>query len=762
MNDFLRKSIWFKRYVSTALGLFLVLVFFAPAGHAQKDNRWTVMVYMTGSDLESTAGAASKDLSEMIAAMHGAQATRVLVYAGGSKYWANGMSPTDDAIYEISADGYSKVKSFGLQNMGEPDTLSTFLSYAVDFASAERYALILWNHGGGPLYGVCFDERFSEVSTSDVLTLSELATALHGSPFGNKKLDLIGMDACLMGSLEVAYTVAPYADYMVASEELEPAFGWNYAFLNKLHQDTDGFMAGKRIIEAFANTPDVGWETMTLSCLDLSRMPLVQQALQEYTNTLAGQLDDISFNKVASARLDTKAVGDSASQFDLVDLKDMIETFTLNDIGEPQPLLDEIDALVVDNYSTDSFYNGVSIFYPFENPYRYVKPWAMRYQEMNFEASYQQYLKKWAGLWLDQSKTQSIQASTLKVSGSDHSSWIDMPLEKGQYQDIAKARLLIFEKQLEDYYALLYAQHDLTITEEAIRGRYQGTALFLEDEQGQIIAGPFNYGVVPNGIMIFGLTELPIPEDATYIPAGFPTQMIWKKTESGDFVFHSIESLNREIDMYTRSGLTMEDIAGTTLVNSLYEKPEEDLPLSQWKWDTGKLMITWIEAGNWRPVFVPLQTSNERYAMVEWTDWHGNTYATPLQPLVNTSSIPLEMPEVEAVGKNATLQLSKAEIETGFDKGLTLYIKIIPNISQGRWFVTGVTIDSFLLKDFLRDPVEGKIDQQQAAEVRIYIPSHEIKQHDLTTIHEIVVKFYIDGVIEHLVIPIQLHTGLIN
>ena len=42
------------------------------------------------------------------------------------------------------------------------------------------------------------------------------------------KFDFVGFDACLMATYEMAAHMASYADYMVASEELEPGIGWNY------------------------------------------------------------------------------------------------------------------------------------------------------------------------------------------------------------------------------------------------------------------------------------------------------------------------------------------------------------------------------------------------------------------------------------------------------------------------------------------------------------------------------------------------------
>lgn len=83
-----------------------------------------------------------------------------------------------------------------------------------------------WDHGGG-WTGMGADETNDE----DGLGIDEIAQGLDEgmAAAGVSTLDLLGFDACLMATYEVASTLAPYADYMVASEELEPGHGWNYA-----------------------------------------------------------------------------------------------------------------------------------------------------------------------------------------------------------------------------------------------------------------------------------------------------------------------------------------------------------------------------------------------------------------------------------------------------------------------------------------------------------------------------------------------------
>ena len=97
---------------------------------------------------------------------------------------------------------------------------------------ASRYALILWDHGGGSVSGYGYDEKFASTGSMD---LAGLDRALGD---GGVKFDFIGFDACLMATAETALTMAQYADYLIASEETEPGVGWYYTdWLTALGED---------------------------------------------------------------------------------------------------------------------------------------------------------------------------------------------------------------------------------------------------------------------------------------------------------------------------------------------------------------------------------------------------------------------------------------------------------------------------------------------------------------------------------------------
>jgi hypothetical protein len=178
--------------------------------------------------------------------------------------------------------------------MGEAATLIDFLAAAAEAAPADHYALVFWDHGS--IRGVGPDQ-----SSQDVLESWEIAAGLEaGLPPAGVTLDIIGFDACLMGSLEIASVVSPYATFMIGSEEFEPGDGWQYAGFDYLGTpDPTVIGLGESVLNAYYDTSAVGSPTVTLSMLDLRNYAAFDEALDEFT---AQALDTIDISAVAIGR----------------------------------------------------------------------------------------------------------------------------------------------------------------------------------------------------------------------------------------------------------------------------------------------------------------------------------------------------------------------------------------------------------------------------------------------------------------------------
>ena len=115
----------FATLLVTIFGIILPLI--NDATHTSR----TIMLYMAGSDLESTSGLASADLESINYADAAKNNVRVVAIIGGSKHWYNNyISDDETSYYELTDNGFEKVKQNPRLDMGEPETLSDFLTYA--------------------------------------------------------------------------------------------------------------------------------------------------------------------------------------------------------------------------------------------------------------------------------------------------------------------------------------------------------------------------------------------------------------------------------------------------------------------------------------------------------------------------------------------------------------------------------------------------------------------------------------------------------
>jgi hypothetical protein len=200
---------------------------------------------------------------------------------------------TGAKLLEIEKGGATELYDYGDVNTGDPIVLQRFISESIKAYPAAHYALIISDHGAS-WPGVGGDES----ADHDSLTLSELDQAIGQglADAGVDNLDLLGFDACLMATFEVASTMAAHADRMVASQELEPGHGWDYTALEAAYRGASVDELGSAIIEGF-NNQAIASETqneITLSLIDLTNFAVVDDAVTAFANALTERVADVA------------------------------------------------------------------------------------------------------------------------------------------------------------------------------------------------------------------------------------------------------------------------------------------------------------------------------------------------------------------------------------------------------------------------------------------------------------------------------------
>ena len=319
-----------------------------PAGES---GSYTILIYMCGSDLESGSdgGYATSDLNEIAAVSNQPSNVNIAIEAGGAKSWkstySSVVSGTNLSRFHLENKTFVKGEKDiapTKASMGKTSTFQSVLEWGLTQYPAEKTGVIMWNHGGG-MYGVCYDENYSD----DSLLNSEVNAALAGafaSTGRTTKLEWIGYDACLMEVQDIAEFNSQYFNYMVAAQESESGTGWDYdAWLPTLFANSsvpsttllpkicDTFIAENDTLYAGYGQPN----DQTLSVLDLNKASTYKAAWEGVSSQLAIDAStnslklSVKTNLLASKRY---AVDDESSEdyFCLFDIQDFINKLQAN------------------------------------------------------------------------------------------------------------------------------------------------------------------------------------------------------------------------------------------------------------------------------------------------------------------------------------------------------------------------------------------------------------------------------------------------
>ena len=324
---------------------------------------WTVAVYMAGdNNLDPNAFLDLKEMKRVGSTADINIVAQLDSASAGSKTTRYAL--TKGAVANLARDAKQKL---GNQNTGDPKSLIDFVTWVAANYPAERYALVLWNHGQGwddtdifagersgdrrrprsntfrhaffrtTVEKVAAAARHTNATTrailiddnsKDFLDNVEMQKVAKAAvvKFGGK-IDLFGMDACLMNQIEVAYQLRKQSEFIVGSELTEPLDGWPYdTILGKLAK-TPTMKAGElaaTIVDDYIASYRADGGSVTQSAVDMSQIDGVSAAIDTLGNTLlAAMADAAAKDAIQIARLKTQRFDDNLNAN--VDLRNFCE-----------------------------------------------------------------------------------------------------------------------------------------------------------------------------------------------------------------------------------------------------------------------------------------------------------------------------------------------------------------------------------------------------------------------------------------------------
>ncbi len=272
-------------------------VHFAPTG----SETWTFMIYLAADN--SLDGYDDLDVQEIKNGLASSNNPNINVIILQDKSGSG-----DSAMYRAAYNTWEQLDDGGTGtghtpalvevNTGDPSVLSDFISHCKTYFAADHYALIIWNHGSGSrkksTSTTSITKAIAEDDTSsDILYMDEVQQALAANFSSSSKLDVIGFDACLMGTVEVAYEMKYLASYMIASMASEWAYGWDYgrifsSMTNDDYASPDPVLLAGLGVSTYRDSTKM-YSDQTMSAVDLSQIDSLTAAVNSFAAALCSE-----------------------------------------------------------------------------------------------------------------------------------------------------------------------------------------------------------------------------------------------------------------------------------------------------------------------------------------------------------------------------------------------------------------------------------------------------------------------------------------
>jgi hypothetical protein len=295
---------------SAATGATSVRAALPAAAAGEGDEDWTLMVY----DVADTSNIAGDMIANLAAFTTLPEMENVNIVAmvdlperndpGYPQATLPGIAPfSTTKIVVLEGGRWNEIADLGEVSMGRPDTLASFIERVGDDYKADKYGLVLSDHGGAWSGGYV---DTGPPSTSQLSIADMRAGVITGMQRGGiDKFEFISHDSCLMAGYEASSALGPLTEVLVASEEIiAGAETLDLDALAGLGENVSGEEWGLANIEGYAAQVDAVQglgEFTALSVVDGNAMTRLDSAVESFSQVAIAHMEEIA-PEIARAR----------------------------------------------------------------------------------------------------------------------------------------------------------------------------------------------------------------------------------------------------------------------------------------------------------------------------------------------------------------------------------------------------------------------------------------------------------------------------
>ncbi len=335
---------------------------------------WTFAVYM---DADNSLYDAAYNNLEQMEEIGSSKDVNIIVERDG-KYL-----PVDR--YFVRKDSLIILQNLGELNMARVATLEDFGKWIKDNFPADHYFIVIWDHGLGFERSI-FSRQSRDLLEDDngtsgpesLMSVPDFALALDNvSSTLGKKIDIVGIDACLMNMVEVAYQIKNSTDVLIGSENTEPSDGWPYDKVLSYLIDNDNASLksiSQEVVKDYVTQYDSSSQP-TQSAIDISKIDNLTSSINNLAVVLINNWGNSTVSSTFKNSIDKNVqrfnVSDSDDSYaDLGDMANLIyqnDNMTSDIKQAALNVLDNLtDTVIANEYSgfSSGAVNGLTIWLP--------------------------------------------------------------------------------------------------------------------------------------------------------------------------------------------------------------------------------------------------------------------------------------------------------------------------------------------------------------------------------------------------------------
>lgn len=294
----------------------------------------------------------------------------------------------------------------------DPKTLFDFISWTKDNCPAEHYMLVLAGHSAGVEEGFLMKDENppGSMSFEDLVEKVLRPVAKEGDDGLGMKLDILGLDSCLMNMAEICFELKGLVKFIVGAQGYVPNPGWPYkqivAALEKVGGDMSSEILARRIvreyIQYYLENAALGGLSVDLGALDADNSDGVTQAVGKLVEVILPKLE-VDDNEFQRAIVYAHWAAQSYNGELFVDLHDFCQMLIENYVdAEGKPKDEQVSNRCLEVQKAISRMRVISCFCGIDcqhsNGLSIYFPWSVifdSYSELNFarESKWFEFLK---------------------------------------------------------------------------------------------------------------------------------------------------------------------------------------------------------------------------------------------------------------------------------------------------------------------------------------------------------------------------------